>query len=215
MISVLKEREILEVNKIQMIIGSAKINLLINDLLQLIKKNKLIYNLNNFEFYKNNISYKHPFDSKDVVFIKNLLQIALKPDIRKIFIDYLFNKYVTNDESELFEQLYLSVENIKVMMDYGMYFGSHGFSHQWLNKLNYEKQKNEILKSIKFLDDIEVNKNELMISYPFGGYNENTIKILQQNNYKLGFSTNAGKAYLSKNNAFSLQRFDTNHLFNI
>jgi len=212
---VLKEREILEVNKIQMIIGSAKINLLINDLLQLIKKNKLIYNLNNFEFYKNNISYKHPFDSKDVVFIKNLLQIALKPDIRKIFIDYLFNKYVTNDESELFEQLYLSVENIKVMMDYGMYFGSHGFSHQWLNKLNYEKQKNEILKSIKFLDDIEVNKNELMISYPFGGYNENTIKILQQNNYKLGFSTNAGKAYLSKNNAFSLQRFDTNHLFNI
>ena len=211
---VIKERKMLEVNKIQLIIGSTKINLLINDLRQLINENKSIYDLNDFEFYRNNISYKHPYDSKDVIFVKNLLQISLKPKIRNFFIDFLFKKYVTSNEKGICEELYLSFDQIRTMKDNGMYFGSHGYSHQWLNQLNYEEQKFEILNSINFLKDIKVNKNELMISYPFGGYNKSTISILKENNFKIAFTTTVGEADLSKNNAFTLERYDTNHFLN-
>ena len=135
--------------------------------------------MKNFDDYRDNISYIHPYDSKDVVFVKDLLQIALKGEIRKIIIDRLFNKYVTDDEIGFCQELYLTEDQIKIMLANGMHIGSHSYSHEWLNHLSPKDQENEIVRSTKFLKNLGINRHEYVMSYPFGGYNSDSIKILK------------------------------------
>lgn len=204
------EKKMLQVNKIHLVLGSIEINVLIDDISRLIKQYKSEYNLKNFDDYRENISYLHPYDTKDVIFVKNLLQIALKREIRKIIIDKLFKKYVTNDEVGFCQELYITEDQIKLMIANGMHVGSHSYSHEWLNRLNPRDQENEIIRSTNFLKKLGIDHHEFVMSYPYGGYDDGLINILNENNFKLAFTTRPGKTVLSKTNAFMLERYDTN-----
>ena len=48
--------------------------------------------------------------------------------------------------------------------------------------------------------------------YPYGAYNNSLINILKKKNCKLGLTTKVDIASLSKENAFTLERLDTNDL---
>ena len=77
--------------------------------------------------------------------------MELAEDVRKLITVNLFNKYVTNDEKSFSKELYMDLDQIKCMSRNGMYIGSHGFDHFWLDKLSAEKQESEIDELIKFL----------------------------------------------------------------
>ena len=97
----------------------------------------------------------------------------------------------------------------------GMFFGSHGKTHKWLNTLSYPEQKEEISKSFISLNEMNLFKaNETQaMCYPFGGYDLNTIKLMNNLNIDIGFTAEIGqaKSKLDKNFIFKLPRWDTNH----
>ena len=101
------------------------------------------------------------------------------------------------------------------MIKYGMHFGSHGYNHEWWSKLAKEKQEKEIVKSIKFLKQIGVKKNNLSVCYPFGSFNNHTISILKKYSFKFGLTTSQQEIDLSNiENFLTLPRYDTNYFKN-
>ena len=77
--------------------------------------------------------------------------MELKEKVRRLIIDELFNKYVTNDEESFSRELYMDLDQMKCMLRNGMYIGGHGNNHNWLDKLPHGKQENEVNETQKFL----------------------------------------------------------------
>jgi len=174
-------------------------------------KNKKNFDLDDPKIYFSNlIKQKDRFDPKEVVFIKQILQRALPFYLRNQFTDILFKKYVKIDEFSLSKKLYLTYENIKEMTEGNMFFGSHGYLHDWLGDMNHEELKKELAKSDKFLSKITTKKHVKVMCYPNGNYNKQVINAIQKLNYKIGLTTQVGDANLNLSNAFSLKRWDTN-----
>ena len=99
---------------------------------------------------------------------------------------------------------------IKKLLESGMYIGSHGYSHSWLNKLNYQDQKKDIKKSLNFLKEIGAPTKNWIMCYPYGAFNNNTISILKETNCSYAFACNPAVADLKKDK-FKLPRMDTNY----
>ena len=93
----------------------------------------------------------------------------------------------------------------------GMTFGGHGHKHFWLGKLKRDDQENDIKKSINFFKKLRIYDNNFSFCYPYGSFNNETIKILKKFKVKFGLTTI--KNSLKKNNInerFIIPRFDTN-----
>lgn len=208
---VVNENIVLDVNKIHYILASCKnIDLIIKDIKKLILKFKFDYKLNTFNYYYEKLAISNRFDDERAIFVKRLLQVELEDKARKVFIQILFNKYVNISESTLSKELYLNMNQIMCMKNAGMHIGAHGYEHNWLGKLNEENQKNEILKSIDFLNSIGVDKNKWTMCYPYGSFDDSLINILKQNNFQAAFTTNVNIADFNADNKFVLPRLDTN-----
>ena len=99
---------------------------------------------------------------------------------------------------------------LKCMVRNGMYVGSHGYNHYFLNLLSLEKQEREIDLSLQFLKDIGSPTQNWAMCYPYGAYNDSLIHLLKSKNCKLGLTTKSSIANLNRDNAFTLERLDTN-----
>ena len=119
--------------------------------------------------------------------------------------------YVAKDEASFSKKLYMNIENLKIMQNQGMIIGGHSYSHPWLEKLNYKQQELEIKLTTNFLKKIGVSLSDWVMCYPYGSYNNDTIKILKKNKCKMSFNTLFKKTKLVHSNRFSLERLDTNH----
>ena len=75
------------------------------------------------------------FDNADTIYVKRLLQHALPEDIRNLITSALFEEYVGMSEAEFSSQLYMNANEIRELINSGMYVGSHGSMHYWLNKI--------------------------------------------------------------------------------
>lgn len=69
--------------------------------------------------------------------------------------------------------------------------GAHTLNHPKLDLLSYKEQEKEILGSKYFLEDL-LNRNINIFASPYGRYNNITLKILEENNFKLSFTTKPG-----------------------
>lgn len=90
---------------------------------------------------------------------------------------------------------YLSSDQIKEMASYGIDFESHTVSHKKLDTLTYEEQLSELKNSKITLENL-LNKKINTIAYPFGAYNEDTIKAAKEANYTLAFTTKYGNIHI-------------------
>lgn len=86
---------------------------------------------------------------------------------------------------------YLSKEAIKEMSDYGIDIESHTVNHVHLDTMSYDEQLLELKNSKNILEKI-TGKEVLSLAYPFGDYNDNTIKAAKDAGYKMGFTTKLG-----------------------
>lgn len=93
--------------------------------------------------------------------------------------------------SSLDGSYYLSEDAIKEMSNYGIDIQSHTVTHPKLNKLTYNQQLTELKESKKTLEHITGKKID-SIAYPFGDFNEETIKAAKNAGYTLGFTTKRG-----------------------
>lgn len=93
--------------------------------------------------------------------------------------------------SDLDGSYYLSKEAIKEMSQYGIDFESHTVTHPHLDKMAYDLQLKELKESKKTLEAI-TGKEVISIAYPFGDFNDDTVKAAKAAGYTLGFTTKRG-----------------------
>ena len=91
-----------------------------------------------------------------------------------------------------------------------MFFGSHGSNHEWLEYMNYNQQLKDIRNSKKTLKELGVKSDLMSICYPYGSFNNDTIKIIKKLNFKLGFANYSKKVTSLTKQKFFLPRIDTN-----
>ena len=216
-VSIVKEKKILDVNKIQFFLSKEKNKKKIIKKISVILKKKYNFSLNKFLLENKNIinKLKSKFDDNQTLLIKSLLQKLLPIRKRKFVIDQLFSQIVTSNYKKFSSELYLSSENIKEMLKNGMHFGSHGYNHEWWSHLKKDKQEKEIIKSIEFLKQMGVKKSNLSVCYPYGSFNMDTISILKKYSFKFGLTTTQKEIDKSDiKNFLKLPRFDTNYFKN-
>lgn len=87
----------------------------------------------------------------------------------------------------------LTSKQLKEMDKAGMDIESHTVSHPELNTLSYDKQLLELKDSKANLEKI-LDKNVNYLAYPYGKFNNDTLKLAEKLGYKMAFSTIVGVA---------------------
>ena len=93
--------------------------------------------------------------------------------------------------SNLDGSYYLSKDAITEMSNYGIDIQSHTVHHPHLDKMTYDEQLSELKDSKKTLESITGKKVD-SIAYPFGDFNDDSIKAAKDAGYTLGFTTKRG-----------------------
>lgn len=217
-VKAITEHTVLDVNKIHFILASTpaeKFDRLVGELRLLLDRYREEYGLKPFDYYYDKLAVAERFDPKEVIFVKRLLQVELEESLRKKITDELFEKTVGIDEGAFSRELYMSVDQIRCMVDCGMHIGSHGYDHYWLSSLPKERQEYEIRKSIEFIGMVGGDTSNWTICYPYGDYNDETISLLKQHGCRMGLTTDVAVADLGDvkgDSIFKLPRLDTNDL---
>jgi peptidoglycan/xylan/chitin deacetylase (PgdA/CDA1 family) len=102
------------------------------------------------------------------------------------------------------------VSDAKKLIECGMYVGSHGAQHIWLDKESNIAQRSEIDSSLQFLQKVGAPINNWIMCYPYGAYNEDTLSILREKDCAVGLTTKVGLAEVDPSKMLELKRFDTN-----
>jgi peptidoglycan/xylan/chitin deacetylase (PgdA/CDA1 family) len=150
------------------------------------------------------------YDLPKVMYFKHMLQHVLPSGMRGEIISKLFKKYVGVSQSDFSEELYLSLSDAKKLIECGMYVGSHGAQHIWLDKESNIAQRSEIDSSLQFLQKVGAPINNWIMCYPYGAYNEDTLSILREKDCAVGLTTKVGLAEVDPSKMLELKRFDTN-----
>ncbi len=209
----IRENQVLDVNKIHFILACvSEKSKIVESIFSMLDEVRTEHQLEDNESYRVNLSTESRFDSREVTFIKAMLQRELPEEVRKFIVDRLFKKYVTSDEGAFSRELYLSSEQIKCMRRNGMFIGSHGYDHYWLGTLDAEQQEREVDLSLAFLNEIGCDSVNWVMCYPYGSYNDSLLTILSKRGCKLGLTVNVGIADLREANPLLLSRLDTNDL---
>lgn len=207
------ERKVLEVNKIHFLLASVSDHGLVVESLEAEVRHLLgdaaeaCIGALREKFWRPN-----RFDPAAVNYIKRTLQLGLDNDIRRKVLAGLFTKYVSNDETSFAEDLYLSLEHLKEMAEAGMEIGSHGYVHDWLDSLPLSEQRDDISRSLEILDALEISRDGFLFCYPYGGYNQNTLTVLDGLGCAAAFTTQVDLALPDTTNRLQLPRLDTNDL---
>jgi peptidoglycan/xylan/chitin deacetylase (PgdA/CDA1 family) len=206
------QRSVLDVNKIHYVLASVEEPLqlvqVLNDLLDQYRQR---YSLESKEAYWQKHATIGRYDPPEIIYVKRLLQVALPADVRAAITGELFRRYVTVDESAFAEELYLTLNQLECMQRMGMFIGSHGYDHSWLDSLSPMAQQQEIDRSLLFLRQIGVKTDQWVICYPYGAWNESLLGLLRRRGCVLGLTTEVRLAS-SKDDPLLLPRLDTNDL---
>ncbi len=211
--SIFIKNHFLEVNKIHIILDQFQNQ---DKLLrEIINELKNISKINTDQLVKKTkLELKHSknrFDLKKTILIKSLLQHSIPIKFRKHVVQKLFEKAKLKFSSNDLDNFYINKDNFLEMSQNGMYFGSHGHFHLKFDKLNSIKTEKEISTSLKKLKSLGLNQNIETLCYPYGNYDQKTIKLLKLYKIKYGFTTRPGSIYLnSKISNYEIPRYDTN-----
>ena len=118
-------------------------------------------------------------------------------------MEEIFKKHF--NEEEEFNKMYLNAEDIRSMKAWGQKFGSHSHNHVWLGRLSGEEVRKELETSMETVKDFFPEQLPV-VSYPFGSYNKNVMKIAKKVGFKAGMSIN--KHLNNGSNPMVLGRFD-------
>lgn len=206
----LAEHKLLDVNKIHFVLASADSKAVMSDILdELDTYRQQGCRLPDNEELIQKYAVANRFDTKEIAFIKRVLQTAIPEEIRSQVASKLFEKYVGVSETVFAHELYLNNSQIQCMKDGGMYFGVHGYDHYWLGNLREEEMKQDIHAALEVMRDY-IDPDCWVMNYPYGSYSDSVIEYVKSMGCKLGLSTEVRRALLDKDNVYALPRYDCN-----
>jgi peptidoglycan/xylan/chitin deacetylase (PgdA/CDA1 family) len=112
---------------------------------------------------------------------------------RLLWIEFLLEKLEVVDHKEL-PELMLSWEEVKIMFDSGISFGSHTVSHPILSKISVDDLREEIQES-KTIIEQRLGVPITNFAYPNGmerDFNEYTKRVLKESGYACALTTKFG-----------------------
>jgi peptidoglycan/xylan/chitin deacetylase (PgdA/CDA1 family) len=165
-----------------------------------------------FEEYWDALAKPNRYDPAEVVFIKRSLQFGLPEPVRAKVVDRLFARLVSDDPAAFAAELYLSLDQLRTMARCGMYVGSHGASHRWLDRLSPAQQAAEIDDSLAFLRSVGTPSQDWVMCYPYGASDQSVLRLLKQRNCSVALTTKPAVASLETDDPLLLPRVDTNEL---
>ena len=160
---------------------------------------------------RSRLAHANRWDPAEVIYVKRLLQHALPSEVRAEICRRLFQKYVSADEAAFAEELYLSVEQARMMWRAGFEFGGHGDRHLWHGLSDPSEQAAEIGGARDLLRMIaDDGERGLAYCFPFGSHDEQTISLLKDSGFCLAFGTKSERFSPVESDRFNLPRIDTN-----
>jgi peptidoglycan/xylan/chitin deacetylase (PgdA/CDA1 family) len=205
----IEEEQVLDVNLIHHILSCT------NDVQQLVSSlNRHCLDQgvseNDINAYYDEFAVPNRFDNADIIYVKRMLQHVLPEQMRSSIANKLFEEFVGIRVAQFSRELYMSVNEVRELVNNGMYVGSHGSKHYWLDKISKEEQEKDIKQSLKFLERVGASIADWVMCYPYGAYNDSIISLLERFDAALGITTEARVANLASDNPFILPRLDTN-----
>lgn len=204
------EGTVLDVHKIQIVIASiAQSDVLDTFKAEYMELKSEFDGLPEFDELWSEHGFPNRLDSAEVSFVKRMLQFVLPESPRHELCSRMFSKATYLDESAVSRSHYLNEVSIREMVAAGMEFGSHGHTHQWLNTLSLNSQREDIEFSLSFLRGVGVSSSDWFMCYPFGGYNLETLGIMSDLNCRVAVTTNMGSVERGGGQMYELPRRDT------
>lgn len=150
------------------------------------------------------------FDNASTIYVKRMLQHSLPEELRSSITKNLFQEFVGLSVEDFSKELYMNIEEVQNLVKSGMYVGSHGSKHYWLDKILPDEQETEIQESLMFIEEIGSSTKDWVMCYPYGAYNNSTLTLLKKYKASAAITTEARIANLTNDNPFKLPRLDTN-----
>ena len=199
-----REREMVLSHKIQFIIASRDENIIVNELLNLIKAN---YEVSSEELshYKKS-KWSNNIWSEEMIFITRILREFKAANDRKKLSDALFSKFVSNDEKDFANNFYLNIKQVEEIANMNHIIGGHGDKS---NDFSF-CTNHEIITEIKASNDFInlFNPDKKYYAYANGGFNDYSISMLDKYNFKKAFTTNKENKTTSKLKNLFKKRID-------
>ena len=180
-----RERKLLDVNRVHFVLASSPVDEVVDAIRKFVDAWQEREDILTFDQYYSEWAVPNRFDSAAIIFIKRMLQTALPAALREELARNLFSEYVSSDEKSFASELYMDTQQAKMMVDCGMHFGSHGDTHQWLNRLTIDALQREIDNSLLFLKEIGApyEAGDWTLSYPFGGWSDDVVRVVLYHSY--------------------------------
>jgi len=208
-----RDRVLLDVNRVHFILAVKEPEILAAAIDRRVEESSEDFDLQPVEQYREQWAKPNRFDTAETIYVKRMLQVGLPEALRNRIAKELFSQFVARDEDEFSAELYCSEQQLREMQAAGMYIGSHGCDHVWLNSVDASKQQAEVFGSLEFLRSIGSPVDDYWaMAYPYGGWNESLLTILRDAGCVAGFTTEPAVASLGKHLPLLLPRLDTNDL---
>lgn len=207
---IIREKKVLDVNKIHFILASEKVEIIKAKLFKKLD----YYRGREYDFATNEELYaeyakENRFDDKDTIFIKRILQVVLPESLRNMITNELFEEIVADNESEFADELYMNMNQVKEMKDNGMIFGIHGYDHYWMNHLKKGELQQDVKSALEVFDGI-VNPKDWICCYPYGSYSDEVIDVIKTMGATSGLGTDVAIYVPGINDIYKIPRLDTN-----
>lgn len=86
---------------------------------------------------------------------------------------------------------YLNWEQVKQLQEAGWDIQPHGMTHPHLPKLSAEQQAYEITEARKLIEE-KLGTQAEVFCYPYGEYNQTTLKLLKEHGFRYAFTIDQG-----------------------
>jgi peptidoglycan/xylan/chitin deacetylase (PgdA/CDA1 family) len=208
-----RDRELLDVNRVHFILAANPDHLRVIDTIrEYIERHQSHAGVRTFAEYWAELAQASRMDPKETIFIKRILQHALPESLRTELANDLFDRIVAVDQAVFAAELYMSPEQLRTMIRCGMYVGSHGAGHYWLDRLDPAAQAAEIDDSLAFLRALGAPTDNWVMCYPYGAHNDGLRKLLKLRGCVVGLTTRVAVAQPGSDDPLALPRLDTNDL---
>ena len=204
----LQKPVLLDVHKLQLLLGSQPHGDLFESLKRTIGERKLRTYQDSVDTSKDVAAR---MEKQDILLFKRLLQRDLEMPLRSEVVRALFGEYFPDDEARIAKEFYMTLSDLREMKDAGMVIGNHTVSHPWLGHLSDEEAQLEIDDCENFLvGEGLMDEDFKTIAYPYGDSSLGVKTHLRNNGYQFAFTTAPKIWDDSKFDRLSIPRLDTN-----